>query len=83
MMAKRKKDKYYLKRLDGGMLGDDMHAIHQASNNVIVAWFYSSEMAQLVMDFLNELPRSLLPIAKSEGYYKRLERMRQEAKNTK
>ena len=64
-----RKPKFYLRK---SFNYDDWYCICQVSNNVMVAEIPNQELAELILEFLNELPRSIVASAKQKAIYKHL-----------
>ncbi|MCB0208029.1 MAG: hypothetical protein KDJ52_01790 [Anaerolineae bacterium] len=70
-MKKKPKPKYYLRR---SFNYDDWFCICQVSNNVMVAEIPEKVVAELVLDFLNDLPRGMIERAKVGVIYKHIKK---------
>lgn len=69
-----KKPKFYLRK---SFNYDDWYCICQVSNNVMVAEIPNRELAELILEFLNELPRAMVTRAKRETIYKHIKKNKQ------
>lgn len=66
MTKRERKPKYYLRP---SFNYDDWFCICQTANNVMVAEIPEREVAELVLEFLNDLPRGLLARYKKKAAY--------------